>query len=291
MTHQADDAREVLRAVWAAQGESSADLDEDCSPTKSCKNMQSVTLRRVRRTRQRPGRRVAGEAGSRGEAEHVRRQHPRAGPRSARAALTAASTSRRIGRPTVSEGRIDRPETVAELTDLLRGGGYLADRGLGHRALRLVVAGTPDPARRRGRRRQDRGRQGAGVGVRPPADPAAVLRGHRHEPGAVRVGLRPPDAADPGAVRAPARGRGRGRQAVRPEVPAGAAVAGGGPRRRPGGAADRRDRPSRRRVRGVPARAAVGLPDHASPRSAPSRPRRRRWSSSPPTAPASCTTP
>ena len=32
------------RAVWAAQGESSADLDEDCSPTKSCKNMQTVSF-------------------------------------------------------------------------------------------------------------------------------------------------------------------------------------------------------------------------------------------------------
>jgi hypothetical protein len=44
MTRQADDAREVLRAVWAAQGQSSADLDDDCSPTKSCKNMQSVSF-------------------------------------------------------------------------------------------------------------------------------------------------------------------------------------------------------------------------------------------------------
>ena len=44
MTHQSDDARDVLRAVWAAQGESSADLDDDCSPTKSCKNMQNVSF-------------------------------------------------------------------------------------------------------------------------------------------------------------------------------------------------------------------------------------------------------
>ena len=39
MTQQADEVREVLRAVWAAQGEDAAALDEDCSPTKSCKNM------------------------------------------------------------------------------------------------------------------------------------------------------------------------------------------------------------------------------------------------------------
>ena len=47
MTHQSDDARDVLRVVWAAQaaqGESSADLDDDCGPTKSCKNMQNVSF-------------------------------------------------------------------------------------------------------------------------------------------------------------------------------------------------------------------------------------------------------
>jgi hypothetical protein len=40
----ADDAREVLRAVWAARGQSGADLDDDCSPTKSCKNMRTVSF-------------------------------------------------------------------------------------------------------------------------------------------------------------------------------------------------------------------------------------------------------
>ena len=44
MAGHPDDARDVLRAVWAVDGTSSADLDEDCSPTKSCKNMQSVTF-------------------------------------------------------------------------------------------------------------------------------------------------------------------------------------------------------------------------------------------------------
>ena len=45
MTQPADDALEVLRAVWAAQqGDGSVDLDEDCSPTKACKNMQGVTF-------------------------------------------------------------------------------------------------------------------------------------------------------------------------------------------------------------------------------------------------------
>lgn len=44
MTHQPDEARDVLRAVWAARGETSSDLDDDCSPTKACKNMQSVSF-------------------------------------------------------------------------------------------------------------------------------------------------------------------------------------------------------------------------------------------------------
>jgi hypothetical protein len=39
-----DDARDVLRAVWAAQGEDASALDEDCGPTKSCKNMREVTF-------------------------------------------------------------------------------------------------------------------------------------------------------------------------------------------------------------------------------------------------------
>ena len=157
---------------------------------------------------------------------------------------------------------MDRPETVAELTQVLRDGGYLADRGLATALFVVAVAGPPDPDRGRGRRRQDRGREGARGGVRAPADPAAVLRGHRHQPGPVRVGLRPADAADPRAVRAAAGRRRRGRQAVRPEVPARAAAAGGGARRRPGRPAHRRGRPGRRRVRGVPARDAVRLPDH-----------------------------
>jgi hypothetical protein len=39
---QPDDALEVLRGVWSAQGQSSADLDEACGTTKSCKKMADV---------------------------------------------------------------------------------------------------------------------------------------------------------------------------------------------------------------------------------------------------------
>ena len=41
-SEQSGDAVEVLRAVWDAQGgDSGALLDDDCSPTKSCKNMRT----------------------------------------------------------------------------------------------------------------------------------------------------------------------------------------------------------------------------------------------------------
>jgi hypothetical protein len=48
MTHEPDDAVDVLRSVWAAaarvEGPTSADLEEACGPTKSCKNMALVSF-------------------------------------------------------------------------------------------------------------------------------------------------------------------------------------------------------------------------------------------------------
>ena len=43
MTYQPDEAVDVLRAVWSADGQSLADPD-DCGPTKSCKNMKDVSF-------------------------------------------------------------------------------------------------------------------------------------------------------------------------------------------------------------------------------------------------------
>jgi hypothetical protein len=40
----ADEAVEALRAVWAAEGQRSEDLDEACGPTKSCRNMKDVSF-------------------------------------------------------------------------------------------------------------------------------------------------------------------------------------------------------------------------------------------------------
>ena len=103
-----------------------------------------------------------------------------------------------------------------------------------------------------------------------PARAPAVLRGHRRGPGPVRVGPRPPAAPPPGG-RGGGPGRGApGSSALEGELyderflvrrpllqalytPEGARAA---------GAAHRRDRPGRRRVRGVPARAAVRLGRH-----------------------------
>jgi hypothetical protein len=42
MSQQPDEALEVLRGVWAAQGQTSADLDEACGTTKSCQRMSDV---------------------------------------------------------------------------------------------------------------------------------------------------------------------------------------------------------------------------------------------------------
>jgi hypothetical protein len=44
MTDQGDDAVDVLRAVWAAEGASSPAADDDCGPTKACKNMAHVSF-------------------------------------------------------------------------------------------------------------------------------------------------------------------------------------------------------------------------------------------------------
>ena len=44
MTDKSEDAREILREVFDAQGDASAALDEECSPTKTCRNMVGVTF-------------------------------------------------------------------------------------------------------------------------------------------------------------------------------------------------------------------------------------------------------
>jgi hypothetical protein len=43
MSRQPDEALEVLRGIWSAQGQTSADLDEACGP-KSCQRMSDVNF-------------------------------------------------------------------------------------------------------------------------------------------------------------------------------------------------------------------------------------------------------
>lgn len=38
------DPKQVLTSIWAAQDEASLDVDEDCSPTKQCRNMKDITF-------------------------------------------------------------------------------------------------------------------------------------------------------------------------------------------------------------------------------------------------------
>ena len=70
MAYQPDEAVEVLRAVWAADGQRSEDLDEACGPTKSCRNMKDVTFDGMAEPGTDLRRRLAGAAPAGGQARH-----------------------------------------------------------------------------------------------------------------------------------------------------------------------------------------------------------------------------
>ncbi|MDP1719598.1 MAG: hypothetical protein Q8L08_01140 [Candidatus Nanopelagicaceae bacterium] len=40
----AENAHQILRSVWDAKGSPAAELDEECSPNKVCKNMQGISF-------------------------------------------------------------------------------------------------------------------------------------------------------------------------------------------------------------------------------------------------------
>ncbi|NBH04279.1 hypothetical protein [Amycolatopsis sp. SID8362] len=44
MTRTQDNAAEVLRAVWSAEGANTAELDEACGTKKQCRNMKHVSF-------------------------------------------------------------------------------------------------------------------------------------------------------------------------------------------------------------------------------------------------------
>ena len=145
-------------------------------------------------------------------------------------------------------------KTREEIAERLAASGYIADGELATAISLMQLLRRPLLLGRRGGRRQDRGRQGAGRGSRHRADPAAMLRGARSIGRALRMELPAAAARDPGASRRGCR-RDRGSDLLG-KVSAGTAAAGRDPPRQAAGVADRRDRPSRRRVRGVPARTA-----------------------------------
>ena len=264
--------------MWSARGQSAEDVEEACGTTKSCKRMTDVGF----------------DGHGRGD-----RRRPAAGLAGPSCRARASWTPARAASATWSSGLSSLNRMARARTSRRR-----ADRGAARRAATWPTAGWPRRcyvALSLGRPLLLEGEVGVGktevakvlaavLGRR--ADPAAVLRGHRRQPGALRVGLRPPDAAHPGAVRAPARPTTDAvDELFGPSVPARAAAAA---------------------RRSAPATGAVLLIDEVDraddefeafllevlsdfqithPRDRHDHGRaRRRSSCSPPTAPASCTT-
>ncbi len=44
MLNETDKPKDLLRSIWASQAEEIPQLDEDCTPNKTCKNMKDVTF-------------------------------------------------------------------------------------------------------------------------------------------------------------------------------------------------------------------------------------------------------
>ncbi len=141
--------------------------------------------------------------------------------------------------------------------------------------------------------------------ARPRADPPAVLRGPRRGQGALRVGVRQAAPLHPDPQGQDRRGdRRRARRCARPSTASPARTTSSSPtasscrdrccgrsrRRAAGGAADRRDRQVRHRVRGLPARGADRLPGQRARARHAEGHATSRSSSSPATTPARCRT-
>ena len=194
----------------------------------------------------------------------------------------------------VVPGRVP-PASPQDLADALRATGYLPTRAWprwpGWRCgcgARCCSRASPAPARPRWPRRwpRARARRWCGCSATRASTP----------PRRSTTGTSPGRCCTCGRVeatrtaRVTGRRRRRGALAVRRAVPARAAGAAGAAHQ-PERPAGRRDRPGRRRVRGLPARGALDLVGDDPRARAPSRRRTRRSWSSPPTAPARCTTP
>jgi hypothetical protein len=44
MADGVSETKAVLRVIWDAQGDTEVTLDDECSPTKVCRNMQGITF-------------------------------------------------------------------------------------------------------------------------------------------------------------------------------------------------------------------------------------------------------
>ena len=158
----------------------------------------------------------------------------------------------RVGRPSSSEACASSRST--DVTRALDGESYLADGGW--RRPRSSPVTLEQPLLLEGEAGVGKTEvAGAGGGDRGGADPPAVHEGidlhHAVYDWDYQRQLLAIRAAEAGA---------RAAGALRARVPAAPPAARGARARRPGRAADRRGRPRRRRVRGLPARVPLGLP-------------------------------
>ena len=167
---------------------------------------------RQRRVPRAPGRRDGAPRGRAANERRARRRRSACRGRCIRVMPRACAGHLRFGRPCRRDGR-DRPamhgvpwqdaRPIAAGLDRRHArrcsatADYVADRSLGDRAVPRAADGPAAVPRRRGRRRQDRDRQGAGRDARPPADPAAMLRRARRRRRGLRVELRRADDRDP----------------------------------------------------------------------------------------------
>ena len=142
-------------------------------------------------------------------------------PRAPRSASEEIGPSRRPGYHRLVQSVAE--SQVADVRRRPRRARVRRRRGPRHGDLPRAAARPPAAPRGRGRRRQDRGRQGARPLDRRRARAAAVLRGHRRRPGRLRVGLLAPAAAPAGGRGERRPGR-RGRAVLRalPRAPAAA---------------------------------------------------------------------
>ncbi len=117
----------------------------------------------------------------------------------AAAAPRAGASSPLIGG---GAGRVSGPESIEQLQELLGTQSYLADRGLATAVFLALSLGQPLLLEGEAGVGKTEVAKALAAALRRRAHPAAVLRGHRRQPGALRVELPAPAALRAGAARA-----------------------------------------------------------------------------------------